>query len=313
MKVLVTGAARFIGSHVCKALCEVGYDVRGVDALTDTLYESHYKVQYLADLQECASFRFFPLDITRNEVKEHVDWADAVVHEAALPGLVRSWDLFDEYVRSNLEATRVLLEALKENTRTHLVLASTSSVYGRYASGDETAPLLPVSPYGVSKLAAEQLVYAYRTNFNISATILRYFSVYGPNQRPDMAYARFCRKLLAGSELRLTGDGHQSRSNTYITDVVEATIRAVDRRLDGLTANICGADSITLNEAVEVLAEHLGVAPRVKYVRAVPGDQYRTGGDFSLASRKLDWSPQVTISRGLAEQARAALVEHSGN
>jgi len=307
MNVVVTGAAGFIGSHLSAALVSTGSEVRGIDSLDGTLYPRQAKVKNLGRIPENGRFSFYEENLSEGEVGEHVAWADVVVHAAALPGLVFSWQHFDKYVDSNLRATRSLLEALRRNPMTHLVFASTSSVYGRFASGDEHTQLKPVSPYGVTKLAAENLVEAYRANFGVSATVLRYFSVYGPGQRPDMAYAKFCRLLIEGSELNLTGDGTQSRSNTYISDVIEATLVAVDRQLDGLTANICGNDVISLNEAVSVLAANLGVRPKLTYVDSVPGDQYETRGDASLAREQLGWTPRVTIHEGLKAQAEAAL------
>jgi UDP-glucose 4-epimerase len=185
-------------------------------------------------------------------------------------------------------------------------------VYGEFANGDESPSTNPFSPYGVTKLAAENLITAYRNNFGISATILRYFSVFGPSQRPDMAYSKFIDSLLLNREIEIFGDGEQRRSNTFISDVVEATKLSADPRFNGEIFNICGDESITINEAIEALAESLGIKPIVRHLPVALGDQRDTSGDNSKAKRVLGWTPKVSIREGLEIQARQAqmLYEH---
>ena len=307
LKVLVTGGAGFIGSHVCSYLIDSGHDVTALDALDDCLYEREVKLRYLSHIGESDRFHFIHADLARAELQRLVARADVVIHQAATPGLSKSWHDFDTYSTNNLQATWHLLEALRASPSTHLIYASTSSVYGRFAVGSEECPTRPFSPYGVTKLAAENLIQAYRENFGLRSSILRYFSVFGPRQRPDMAYSKFCSRILNKQTLFVTGDGEQSRSNTYISDVVEATCLAAEAREDGLLANICGSETITVNEAIRQISEFLEISPRVQYTVATEGDQYATEGDASKASSALGWSPKVSVSQGLAQQASAAL------
>lgn len=307
MKILVTGAAGFIGSHLCDRLLNLGHSVVGIDSLEELIYQESYKVSNLKRISKSDKFSFIHEDLNKLDLIPHTDWADVVIHEAAMPGLTKSWSDFSAYNSANLGATQKLLEAITESKGTHLVHASTSSVYGKYAMGDESTETRPFSPYGVTKLAGEHLITAYRDNFGIEATILRYFSVYGPHQRPDMAYSKFCRLMLAGEAIQVTGDGNQSRTNTYIEDIVNATVLAAEQQVDGLIANICGTESITLNEAINLLATSLGVSPRIQYVGAATGDQLATCGDAGLAKQALGWAPNTPIREGLRIQAENAL------
>lgn len=303
MKVVVTGAAGFIGSHLVDQLLTDGHQVVGVDAFTDHYARSDKEANLLAASSH-PSFTLVEADLRTAALEPLLDGADAVVNEAATPGLVLSWDRFEQYQSCNLGAVQRLAAACSAVGVSHLVQASTSSVYGAEATVAEDGATHPVSPYGVTKLAAEQLLEAYRVTGGLPVTVLRYFSVYGPRQRPDMAYRVFCERMLAGEAVVVYGDGHQSRSNTYVDDCVSATVAALHRPADGSTFNIGGGAEVELLEAVRILGEALGVEPRIEHRPARRGDQRRTVADTARARRELSWSPSVEPHEGLARQAR---------
>jgi nucleoside-diphosphate-sugar epimerase len=227
-----------------------------------------------------------------------------VVNEAGMIGLSRSWEDATIFRECNVTAVDRLLEAARHAQLHRFVHISTSSVYGEHAVGDESTPTNPVSPYGATKLAAEHLVHKYSANDAVPGVVLRYFSVYGPRQRPDMAYHRFCEAMLNGDPLVVYGDGTQTRSNTFVSDCVEGTLNAVDRAQVGATYNIAGGERIALNDAIAVLADEFGVRPVVDWRPQRRGDQRHTGGDASRAARELGFSPRVTPHDGLRRQAR---------
>lgn len=309
MRFIVTGAAGFIGSAIAARLLDEGHNVIGVDVLDDRLYDRGTKEDRARRLQAHPGFTLLATTMSDPSLADHLSEADVVINEGAMPGLRLSWLDFSAYSTENNIALVGLLNMMKEFPGLHLVHASTSSVYGANAVGDESQRTLPVSPYGVTKLAAEHLITGFRTEFGVSASILRYFSVFGPRQRPDMAYARFCAALIKGEEITITGDGSQTRSNTYVDDIVDATLRAAHRRPDGLVANVCGAEEIALLEALTVLADEIGVEPRLRFVPRPEGDQLHTAGDASLAGRALDWAPVVPVREGLRRQARQYLTD----
>jgi UDP-glucuronate 4-epimerase len=301
VKVVVTGAAGFIGSHLCDELLAQGHEVVAVDCFTD-YYARVDKEANLASAREHAGFRFVEADLRTDALEPILDGADAVVNEAATPGLVLSWDDFERYQSTNLSAVKRLIDASIAVGVEHLVQASTSSVYGADATGDEDGHCLPVSPYGVTKLAAEHLLRAHSETAALPLTILRYYSIYGPRQRPDMAYRIFCERLLRGEPITVFGDGRQSRSNTYVADCVAATIAALHRPADGSIFNIGGGREIELLEAVEILAGHLGVDPVIDHRPARRGDQRRTRAAIDRARDELGWEPKVQPEDGLAAE-----------
>ena len=309
MKIVVTGAAGFVGAATASRLLDDGHEVIGIDCFLPDLYPADTKRARLDGVLGRAGFTFVESDLRHESVSPYLDDVDVLVNLAAMPGLTSSWIDFKTYVDCNTTLTQRLLSDLRLHPEVHFVQASTSSVYGAVAEGDEDGPLLPVSPYGVTKLAAEQLVSAFRESFGLRATTLRYFSVYGPSQRPDQAYSVFCRDLLTGSPLRVTGTGQQSRSSTYIGDVVEATVLACEHRPDGAVLNVCGGEEIVLLDAIELIADELGVTPRIDFVAERPGDQRRTCGDSTRASETLGWKPSMPIDAGIRLQARAAAEE----
>lgn len=311
-RAVVTGAAGFIGSHLCEALLSGGHRVVGVDAFLD-YYERERKERNLHDLRLHPGFTFHESDLRTAPLEPLLEGVDAVVNEAAMPGLVRSWVDIDAYTSCNVVAVQRLCEAAVRVGLPRLVHVSTSSVYGTDAVGDESTPTRPVSPYGVTKLAAEHLVSAYRSQFGLPAVILRYFSIYGPRQRPEMAYAAFTEALIDGRPFTVHGDGRQSRSNTYVSDCVAGTVAALDRGATGEIYNIGGGEEITLLDALAVIADELGVEPRVDFGPARPGDQRRTVADVSKARAALGYEPAVGPDDGLRRQVAWHVAERSGD
>jgi nucleoside-diphosphate-sugar epimerase len=301
MKALVTGAAGFIGSHLTGALLDRGYEVTGLDSFTD-YYPRPIKEANLARLRAEPRFRFAELDLRTDDLGPWLDGADAVIHEAAMAGLMRSWTDLDLYVSCNLLATNRLIEAATRAGIGRFVFASTSSVYGREAVGDEDRALEPVSPYGITKLACEKLVLAHVETSGLPATIIRYFSIYGPRQRPDMAYHRFIEAMSDGEPITVFGDGEQTRSNTYIGDAVRGTIAALERGEVGGIYNIGGGRTISLNEAIAIIAGHLGVQPIIRTEPARPGDQRHTSADIGRARARLGYEPTTDPHVGLGHQ-----------
>lgn len=301
MRLVVTGAAGFIGSSLSDALLAAGHDVVGIDAFID-YYAREVKEANLAKAREHESFAFHEADLRSAALEPLVDGADAVLHLAAMPGLVRSWSEVELYTTCNLLATHRLIEAALTCGVPRFVHASTSSVYGLLAVGDETAPTRPISPYGVTKLAAEQLIQAFVATRGLNASILRYFSIYGPRQRPDMAYHLFAEAMLDGRPITVTGDGRQTRSNTFVDDCVVATIAAIEGAASGEVYNIAGGEEISLNDAIAAIGEALETTPRIEYAPARPGDQLRTSADTSRATAAFGFRPATRVRDGLAAQ-----------
>lgn len=303
MRVMVTGAAGFIGSQLSQELVSRGFEVVGVDGLLPTLYSSDVKRANVRALAGSVRFRFLERDLREPLEPGFMRGIDAVFNLAALPGLDMSWSKFDEYISNNATVVERLSRSAIESGVAHFVQASTSSVYGRIATVDEEAPTAPFSPYGVSKLAGEQVLSAYASNFGLPFTILRYFSVYGPGQRPDMAYHIICERLLAGEEIEVFGDGTQTRSNTFISDCVAGSIAALESPPRGQIYNIAGGETIDLNRAIEVLATALGQSSRVSYNPPRAGDQLHTQGAIGKASSAIGYVPSVPVEDGLRLQA----------
>jgi nucleoside-diphosphate-sugar epimerase len=300
---LVTGAAGFVGSHLSEALLARGHAVVGVDAFVP-YYPRALKEQNLAHLVAVGGFHFHEADLRTGDLAPLLEGVDAVFHLAAQAGLLRSWQEFETYLSCNVLATQRLLDAACRAQIGQFLQISTSSVYGRFATGDETAPLAPISPYGITKLAAEHLCLAYATSFGLPVTILRLFSVYGPRQRPDMGYHIFIRAILADAPITVDGDGSDSRSNTYVRDCVDGLILAFEQpeRSVGETFNIGGGQEVTVNQVLEILQELAGKPARINHGPARPGDQRRTVADTGKARRLLGYAPQTTIVDGLRAQ-----------
>jgi len=282
-------------------LLSAGHTVVGVDAFIP-YYPRSLKDNNLAGLRGQPDFTFQPLDLRGDPLAAVVAGVEAVFHLAAMPGLTRSWTDFDLYESCNVTATQRLLEAVRSSRSLRRFLyASTSSVYGRYGSGDETLPTRPISPYGVTKLAAENLCRAHAEEYGLPLVVLRYFSVYGPRQRPDMGYHRFIQALLHHQPVTVYGDGLQCRGNTYVDDCVEATLTALQATV-GESYNVGGGEMATVWEIIGKLESLLGWRANIKREPARAGDQRFTAADTTRLTRHFGWQPLVGLDEGLARQ-----------
>jgi UDP-glucose 4-epimerase len=306
MNALVTGAAGFIGSHLSGRLLDRGARVTGLDCFTD-YYPRSVKESNLDALRERPGFSFVESTIQGADLARLLDGVTHVFHLAAQAGVRKSWGRdFQVYTVNNVEATQVLLEACVGRPIERLVYASSSSVYGDRASIPmrEDALPQPVSPYGVTKLAAEQLCYLYSVNHGVPATSMRYFTVYGPRQRPDMGFHKFITAVLQGRPIPVFGDGEQTRDFTFVEDAVAATIAASERGVPGRAYNIGGGSRVTVNEVVEMIGRVTGRPVHVERGPVQKGDMRDTYADTSLARADLGFSPSVSLLDGLAAEAR---------
>jgi UDP-glucose 4-epimerase len=302
-KALVTGVAGFIGSNLAERLLADGWQVTGVDCFTD-YYARSVKERNLAVLQPYPRFAFVEADLVTADLAPLVDGVDTVFHEAGQAGVRASWgSSFEIYTHNNVLATQRLLEAVKGSGLHRFVYASSGSIYGDVETlpiREETPPH-PVSPYGVTKLAAEHLCYLYLANWGVPAVSLRYFTVYGPRQRPDMAFHKFIRAMLRDEPFPLYGDGRQTRDFTFVGDVVEATVRAAQAPPGGVF-NVSGGSQVTVNQVVATLEDLIGRPARLDRHGWQAGDQHHTWADASAARRVLGFMPKVALRDGLAAE-----------
>jgi UDP-glucuronate 4-epimerase len=303
MRVIVTGAAGFIGSQLSEHLVADGVEVTGIDAFTD-FYERPVKEANLTTLAGSDGFRLVEADLRSDALDRHLEGADAIVHLAAQPGVRDSWgQSFDVYVGHNVLATQRVLDAAVRTGVTRVVFASSSSIYGAaetLPTYEEISPL-PISPYGVTKLAGESLLGAYR-QLGISTAALRYFTVYGPRQRPDMAIRRFIAAALTGEPVPLFGTGAQRRDFTFVDDVVEATARVVETGVEG-AFNVGGANPIALNDLLGVIERVVGRPVPLDRRAALAGDPPSTSAAIGRASRAFGYEPKVGLPEGIARAA----------
>jgi nucleoside-diphosphate-sugar epimerase len=310
MKCLVTGAAGFIGSHLCEALLADGHQVVGLDGFIP-YYPRALKERNLTGLFGRAGFTFYDEDLRTDPLDARVADIEVVFHLAAMAGLIKSWTDFDAYMTCNVQATERLVAAvLRQGGLRRFVYASTSSVYGRESSGDETLPTRPISPYGVTKLAGENLCRAFAEERGLPLVVLRYFSVYGPRQRPDMGYYRFIRSLLCDEPVTVYGDGRQVRGNTYVEDCVAATIAAAEAP-PGETYNVGGGETASVWDVLAHLERLAGHRAVVRQEPARPGDQRQTCADTRRLRRHLGWEPATSLTDGLTNQWRWQLRDWS--
>ncbi len=305
MHALVTGAAGFIGSALTDALLARGDRVRAADCFTE-YYAEATKRANLAAAVESTEFELAETDLIEADLDALLDGIDVVFHLAAQPGVRLSWSRgFARYERDNVIATQLLLEACRDRRLQRFVYASSSSVYGnaaRYPTVETDLPN-PFSPYGVTKLAAEHLCRAYAANFGVPAVALRYFTVYGPRQRPDMAFHRLIDAGLGGPAFPLYGDGSQVRDFTFVSDVVEANLAAAGADLaPGEVINISGGGSAPLRDVIALVEELLGAPVAIEQRDGQPGDVRETGGAIDKATELLGWKPQVGLREGLRRQ-----------
>lgn len=304
MKIVVTGAAGFIGSNLCRELLAGGHVVTGIDAFTD-YYPRWIKERNLAPLRGEPGFELLEKDLSTMDLSPVLAGADAVFHLAAQAGVRASWGRsFDVYTRNNILVTQKLLEASKDLELTKFVFASSSSVYGLtpVLPMAETNPVHPLSPYGVSKLAAEQLCFLYFKNFGVPAVSLRFFTVYGPSQRPDMAFHKFFKAMAEDREFAVFGDGRQTRDFTFVADIVRANIAALDSGRPGETYNIGGGHRRTLAEVIGVMEGVSKATARVRWADRQIGDVPDTWADIAKARRDLDYSPKTELEDGLRQE-----------
>jgi len=304
MRAVVTGAAGFIGSTLATALTAAGHEVTGLDCFTD-YYGRDVKLGNLEVLRTDPRFRFVEASLQTVDLDRLLEGATHVFHLAAQAGVRGSWgDQFRSYTSHNVDATQRLLEALKDRPIERLVYASSSSVYGDRAAIPmrEDAAVQPVSPYGVTKLAAEHLCQLYHLNHGVPAVSLRYFTVYGPRQRPDMAFHRFIRAALEDREITLFGDGEQTRDFTFVSDVVTATMAAGDRGRPGTVYNIGGGSRVTVNQVIGLIERLTGRPLRIGRLPAEKGDMRDTFADTSRARADLGFEPAHALETGLAAE-----------
>lgn len=294
MRYAVTGAAGFIGSHLAEALLASGHEVVGIDSFTD-YYDPALKERNASGL-----------DVARIDLaQDDFDFAglDGVFHLAGQPGVKSFGDVLSIYLERNVLASQRVFEAAAA-AGVRVVLASSSSIYGeaeRYPTAEDVAPR-PVSPYGITKLACEHLARAYGRSFGLDAVVLRYFNAYGPRQRPDMAFPRILDALHSGQAFTLYGDGEQSRSFTYVGDVVAGSVVAMEGAASGSTYNVGGGEEATVNETIELLERIAGTKLEIRREPAVAGDQRRTKADTERIRAELGWHPATSLEDGLRAQ-----------
>jgi UDP-glucose 4-epimerase len=303
-RMMVTGVAGFIGSHLAERLVADGHEVVGIDCFTD-YYDVAIKRRNLAALRDHASFQFVEEDLVTADLPALLEGVEAIFHQAAQAGVRASWGKeFDHYLHCNIAATQRLLEAAKGREGIRVVYASSSSVYGdvdRVPMREDDRPA-PHSPYGVSKLAAEHLCRLYTRNYGLATASLRYFTVFGARQRPDMAMHRFIRAFLTKGQLELYGDGTQKRDFTHVRDVVEANLAAAAQGVPGGVYNIGGGNEIDVNALIELLERLTGGTAEIVRPGAQRGDVRMTQADISAAKQDLGFNPQVNLEEGLRDE-----------
>lgn len=303
-RIVVTGVAGFIGSHLAERLLADGHRVTGIDAFTD-YYDIRIKQANIDSFKDHPNFTLVEGSLNDIELDQVLADAEVVFHQAAQAGVRASWgDEFEAYVDANIRATQRLCEAARKASLRRFVYASSSSVYGETTElpMKESHPVRPVSPYGVTKLDGENLCLLYRKSYQLPAVCLRYFTVYGPRQRPDMAFHRFIRAGLEGAPMDVYGNGTQTRDFTFIDDIVDANIRAMGYDGDLAVFNVGGGSRVTLNTILDIIGSTLGGRLDVRYKNAQRGDVMHTFADITAASRELGYEPTASLEDGIAAE-----------
>lgn len=301
MKALVTGCAGFIGSSLTDKLLEEGHHVIGIDCFTE-YYPVEIKKRNLQSALKNRNFTFIESDLLDMNTFPEVNY---IFHQAAQAGVRASWGKsFEIYMRNNILATQRLLEYYKDRELKKFIFASSSSIYGDVEElpVKEDAPKKPISPYGVTKLAAENLCYLYHKNYGLPAVSLRYFTVYGPRQRPDMGIHKFITAALRGDEITIFGNGEQTRDFTYISDIVKANLQAAECKPDWISLNIGGGSRISVSELLRIIENSVGKRTKIKYVENQKGDVRDTHADTALARKVIGYKPEVNVETGIAKQ-----------
>ena len=303
----MTGAAGFIGSHLCERLLRDGAEIQAVDRLSD-YYDRELKRANLAAIEGEEGFSFAEGDLNELDLESLMAGVEVVFHLAAQPGVRASWGQdFDVYLSDNVLATQRLLEVSRGRQLRRFVFASSSSIYGeaeRFPVTESDTPA-PISPYGLTKLAGEHLCRQYFRGFGVPTVALRYFTIFGPRQRPDMAFSRFIRAGLDDEPIEVFGDGRQERDFTYVADAIDVTVAAGERGTPGAAYNVAGCDPTTVTVAIETLSRLLGRELTVDHRSAVVGDARKTRADTSSAREELDYLPGVSLEEGLRMQIEA--------
>ncbi len=303
---LVTGVAGFIASHLAEKLLQENYEVVGVDYFSDH-YAREVKEGNLQELRGQPRFHFAEINLCSAELQPYLDGVSCVFHQAGQPGVRTSWgEDFHIYLKDNVLATQRLLEACKGSAVRRFVYASSSSIYGDALDlpVKESSPARPISPYGVTKLAAEHLCYLYRTNFGVPTVALRYFTVYGPRQRPDMAFYRFITTIHQEQPITIYGDGEQTRDFTFVADAVEANMLVLQAKAlqDWHVWNIGGGSRASVNQIITLLERIMERRTVLNYTPPQHGDVRHTWADTSAARRDLGFAPRTSLEEGLQAQ-----------
>ena len=306
MRCVITGAAGFVGSSIADRLLAEGHEVVGVDCFID-YYPRGQKEQNLEQAREHNAFSFIEGNLLELDLDTLLEGADVVFHQAAQAGVRASWgNEFSIYTDNNIFATQRLLESARNSRLKRFIYASSSSIYGHaesFPTVEDTVPK-PVSPYGVSKLAAEHLCVLYAKEFNVPTVNLRYFTVYGPRQRPDMAFRKAITASLTGEEFQVYGDGEQSRDFTFIEDIVQANISAIECPEMGAVCNVGGGSRVTLNEVLQMIESVTGAPLKKEYQERQEGDARHTSASIERAKKLLSYRPKVGLAEGLKSEAQ---------
>ena len=302
MTILVTGAAGFIGSNLVKLLSKNDFQIKAVDCFLNESYDANIKRKNWQTLLSLPNVEFIELDLRHSIPIDLLKNVKVIVNLAAMPGLMKSWSDFRVYSSCNIEVVENLAREATNIGKVHFIQISTSSVYGLHADGSEDSKLHPVSPYGVTKLASEELIKTYNRTFGLDFTILRYFSVYGPGQRPDMAFNKIIKAILNDVEVEIYGDGTQTRTNTFISDCVNATLSTILLLPKNEIINVSGESYYSLNQGIAIIEEILNKKAKLIFKEKRPGDQIQTRGNIAKAKLLLNYKPKVDLFDGLRQQ-----------